>query len=137
GHIGFDEPFKKLVNQGMIQGSSRFVYGISFDLTVHVLHENDKNGKIAIERPLFLISSNLNNDIQSESVQQSVKNIIIQKLESIFDSSDYQIHNMLTYPIHVDVNLVDGVELDIEAFKKWKNGEYANEIGRASCRERM
>ena len=26
GYIGFDEPFKKLVNQGMIQGSSRFVY---------------------------------------------------------------------------------------------------------------
>ncbi|MBK6936437.1 MAG: class I tRNA ligase family protein [Chitinophagaceae bacterium] len=28
GHIGFDEPFKKLVNQGMIQGSSRFVFRI-------------------------------------------------------------------------------------------------------------
>ena len=28
GHISFDEPFKKLVNQGMIQGSSRFVYRI-------------------------------------------------------------------------------------------------------------
>ncbi|MDP1971966.1 MAG: class I tRNA ligase family protein, partial [Sediminibacterium sp.] len=26
GHIGFDEPFRKLLNQGMIQGSSRFVY---------------------------------------------------------------------------------------------------------------
>lgn len=26
GHISFDEPFKKLVNQGMIQGNSRFVY---------------------------------------------------------------------------------------------------------------
>ena len=26
GHIGFEEPFKKLLNQGMIQGSSRFVY---------------------------------------------------------------------------------------------------------------
>ncbi len=26
GFIGFEEPFKKLVNQGMIQGSSRFVY---------------------------------------------------------------------------------------------------------------
>ena len=25
-YIGFDEPYKKLVNQGMIQGSSRFVY---------------------------------------------------------------------------------------------------------------
>jgi leucyl-tRNA synthetase len=26
--IGFDEPYKKLVNQGMIQGSSRFVYRV-------------------------------------------------------------------------------------------------------------
>ncbi|MEJ7609606.1 MAG: DUF559 domain-containing protein [Ferruginibacter sp.] len=29
GLIGFDEPFKKLVNQGMIQGSSRFVYRLN------------------------------------------------------------------------------------------------------------
>ncbi|MGE5108724.1 MAG: class I tRNA ligase family protein [Sphingobacteriales bacterium] len=28
--------------------------------------------------------------------------------------------------MHVDVNIVDGVELDIEAFKKWRNGEYAD-----------
>ena len=30
------------------------------------------------------------------------------------------------HTLHVDVNIVDGVELDIEAFKKWRNGEYAN-----------
>ncbi|HQV61766.1 MAG TPA: class I tRNA ligase family protein, partial [Chitinophagaceae bacterium] len=30
GHIGFDEPYKKLVNQGMIQGSSRFVYRVGW-----------------------------------------------------------------------------------------------------------
>ena len=29
GYIGFDEPFKKLLNQGMIQGSSRFVYRLN------------------------------------------------------------------------------------------------------------
>nr|MBP6624021.1 class I tRNA ligase family protein [Chitinophagaceae bacterium] len=28
GYISFDEPYKKLINQGMIQGSSRFVYRI-------------------------------------------------------------------------------------------------------------
>jgi leucyl-tRNA synthetase len=28
GLISFDEPFKKLLNQGMIQGSSRFVYRV-------------------------------------------------------------------------------------------------------------
>jgi leucyl-tRNA synthetase len=26
--IGYDEPYKRLVNQGMIQGSSRFVYRV-------------------------------------------------------------------------------------------------------------
>src|SRR5678815_1760377 len=29
GWIGFDEPYKRLVNQGMIQGSSRFIFRIS------------------------------------------------------------------------------------------------------------
>jgi leucyl-tRNA synthetase len=31
-----------------------------------------------------------------------------------------------THGLHVDVNIVDGVELDTEAFKKWRNAEYAN-----------
>ncbi len=26
--------------------------------------------------------------------------------------------------LHVDVNIVDGVELNIDEFKKWKNGEF-------------
>ncbi|GAA4458306.1 leucine--tRNA ligase [Rurimicrobium arvi] len=34
GYIGFDEPFKRLVNQGMIQGSSRFVYRIDENMFV-------------------------------------------------------------------------------------------------------
>jgi leucyl-tRNA synthetase len=34
--------------------------------------------------------------------------------------------NYQTDTIRVDVNFVDGVELDIEAFKKWRNGEYAD-----------
>ncbi|MDO8997312.1 MAG: leucine--tRNA ligase [Sediminibacterium sp.] len=76
GHIGFDEPFRKLLNQGMIQGSSRFVY------------RNKQN-------PNEFISAGL--------------------------IKDYDIN-----PIHVDVNFVDGFELDINAFKQWRNGEYAN-----------
>ncbi len=75
GHIGFDEPFRKLLNQGMIQGSSRFVYR--------------KKGTQTF------VSAGL---VNKEEVDQ----------------------------LHVDVNIVDGVELDIEAFKKWRNCEYAN-----------
>ena len=75
GHIGFDEPFKKLLNQGMIQGSSR--------LACRVRNSN-------------------------RFVSYGLKN-------------KYDVDE-----IYVDVNFVDGVELDISEFKKWKNGEYAN-----------
>jgi len=74
GYIGHDEPYKKLINQGMIQGSSRFVYRV---------HNS--------------------NTFVSEGLKDQYE----------------------TDPLHVDVNLVDGYELNIEAFKKWRE-EYAN-----------
>nr|WP_294904067.1 leucine--tRNA ligase [uncultured Lacibacter sp.] len=80
GYIGFDEPFKKLVNQGMIQGSSRFVYRINGTST-------------------FVSKGLLKSDEEFEG----------KKLDKL----------------HVDVNFVDGYELDVEAFKKWRNNEHA------------
>jgi len=74
GYIGHDEPFKKLVNQGMIQGSSRFVY------RVHGTNQ--------------YVSAGLKDQYTTDA-------------------------------IHVDVNMVDGLELDIEAFKKWRD-EFAD-----------
>ena len=86
GHIGFDEPFKKLLNQGMIQGSSRFVYR--------------KRGT------QIFVSAGLAKIIEVDQ-------------------------------LHVDVNIVDGIVLDTEAFKKWKP-DYANatfelEDGKYNC----
>ncbi len=80
GHIGFEEPFRKLLNQGMIQGSSRFVYRL-------------------------------------KGTQTFVSN-------SLFDGAAYKLEE--ADPIRVDVNFVDGVELDMAAFKSWRNGEYAD-----------
>ncbi|MDR3681156.1 MAG: leucine--tRNA ligase [Flavipsychrobacter sp.] len=74
GHISFDEPFKKLINQGMIQGNSRFVYRVSGT---------------------------------SQFVSYGLKD-------------QYK-----TDELHVDVNIVDGLELDTEAFTKWRP-EYEN-----------
>ena len=91
GYIGHDEPFKKLLNQGMIQGSSRFVYRV-------------RNTNI-------FLSSNRMGGIISEDEK------LITGLASLSSEVDR---------IHVDVNMVDGVELDIAQFRKWKNGEYAS-----------
>jgi leucyl-tRNA synthetase len=86
GHIGHDEPYKKLVNQGMIQGSSRFVY------RVHGAHK--------------FVSFGLKDQYPTDA-------------------------------IHVDVNMVDGVELDVSAFKKWRteyeNAEFILEDGKYIC----
>ena len=75
GLIGHEEPYKRLVNQGMIQGSSRFVYRI---------HGSNK-----------FVSYGLKDQYQTDQ-------------------------------IHVNVNIVDGVELDTEGFKKWKMGEFSD-----------
>jgi len=45
GYISFDEPFKKLVNQGMIQGSSRFVYRVSI---------TSKSGNSNLDYPIYV-----------------------------------------------------------------------------------
>lgn len=86
GHISFEEPFKKLVNQGMIQGSSRFVY------RVHGTKQ--------------LVSAGLKNQYQTNA-------------------------------INVDVNIVNGLELDIEAFKNWRpdyaDAEFILEDGKYIC----
>ena len=86
GHIGFDEPFKKLLNQGMIQGSSRFVY--------------------RIRGTQKFVSSGLKHSHEVDA-------------------------------LHVDVNIVDGVELDTAAFIKWKpdyaKAEFILEDGKYIC----
>ncbi|TVR36910.1 MAG: leucine--tRNA ligase [Cryomorphaceae bacterium] len=40
GHIGFDEPFKKMINQGMILGRSSFVYRLMIQ-TIHLVKEGE------------------------------------------------------------------------------------------------
>lgn len=109
GYIGFDEPFKKLVNQGMIQGSSRFVYRLL------------KSGKYISKN---LLEQVLDSNVKSGFIDE------IRNENRYVDGDKVLMHDMIGeiayIRIHVDVNFVDGYELDIEAFKKWRNGEYAN-----------
>jgi leucyl-tRNA synthetase len=69
GYLNFDEPFKKLINQGKITGDSRFVY------RVRGTHQ--------------FVSAGLKDQYATDA-------------------------------LHVDVNIVHGLDLDTEAFKRWK-----------------
>lgn len=86
GYLNFDEPFKKLINQGKITGDSRFVYRV---------RGTNK-----------FVSAGLKNQHETDE-------------------------------LHVDIGIVDGLQLDTEAFKKWKpdfaNAEFILEDGKYIC----
>ncbi|MEJ7685299.1 MAG: DUF559 domain-containing protein [Segetibacter sp.] len=121
GYIGFDEPYKKLVNQGMIQGSSRFVYGvgdIKFSTGATATYSSYSRNPLFISVSLY--------DKLMKSKDEESKRIVRQicKFARIEDRFDTVLNTGL-YQVNVDINLVDGVELNREAFKKWRP-EYAN-----------
>ncbi|WP_276485356.1 leucine--tRNA ligase [Paraflavitalea pollutisoli] len=90
GHIGFDEPFKKLVNQGKIGGDSRLIYRV-----------------------------------------RGTNEFVSVGLKDQYETDE----------LHVDVTIVDGLELDVEAFTN-SRAEYANatfvlEDGKYICGSRL
>jgi leucyl-tRNA synthetase len=115
GSISFDEPFKKLVNQGMIQGSSRFVYRLD-----RYLVENN-NGIEYVKEPVFL-SYNLYQKLKDFDVFENRVHAIqiIDKFLNVQTNEISNTYSTTTTPLYVDVNLVDGVVLDIDKYKKTK-----------------
>ncbi len=123
GHIGFDEPYKKLINQGMIQGSSRFFYRFNWS----IITDPDFNHT---QLPHLIISNTIGEKIIAKDKDS------LQLLFTRIDNISPQINTGILIDkneidltkIHVDVNLVDGFELNVEAFKKIKNNAYENAL---------
>ena len=118
GYIGHDEPYKKLVNQGMIQGSSRFVYRIKLILVLDAPTDIENLPMIFISKSIV---DQYNIGIKSELLE-IIKDILSAHLNNP-NILSLDIENVLA--LHVDVNIVEGVELDIDKFKSSRT-EYAN-----------
>jgi len=118
GHIGFEEPFKRLVNQGMIQGSSRFFHRIQL---VNAKFANNLSSNIIVSEEI-MGKENLVFDQASSNINRFL-NKYFNNGEIWKDDAADEV-NVVIQKLHVDVNLVDGVILDIDNFKEWRNGEY-------------
>jgi leucyl-tRNA synthetase len=123
GYISFDEPFKKLINQGMILGRSSFVYVVSYDV-----HYSIKSADFNMpdSRTILITKTeydNFNSSVSKSDYKSKKLSDLLSKLEKELNAKI--IFNNLIYPAHVDINLVDNDKLDIEAFKK-SRPEYAN-----------
>ncbi len=125
GYIGFEEPFKKLVNQGMITGSSRFVYKLPYSYEI-VSDKYDWKDKFI---PPFFVSRTLLYESEKPETLLKIREVIDEKLDQIFGERILQTSaSPLPFePLRVPVDIVDGFELNQELFRKWRC-EYENAI---------
>lgn len=116
GLIGHDEPYKKLVNQGMIQGSSRLIKRVQLI---------GSGGEVlGIRYVSFGLFEKLQNKLAQLSFELQVEHLI----ETYFqDVKNNLVKEFTLSEHHIDVDKVDGIELDVEALRKTK-AEYQNAI---------
>ncbi|MBK6991529.1 MAG: leucine--tRNA ligase [Chitinophagaceae bacterium] len=114
--IGYDEPYKKLVNQGMIQGSSRFIYRLSLKLAEEMKGTDSLDilvyPSIYLSQKHYKVIEELGQD--ATKVANYVNTLIPNFYDISFVKDSTSVHLNV---IHVDVNIVDGIELDVDAFK--------------------
>lgn len=132
GYINFEEPFQKMINQGMILGRSSFVYRLNPMFTVSGGDTPSEEVKSLLSDKSIFVSWNQLNDIRkSESPDWKLNELVGRHLNGThptlsFNGVSYDLANIT--PIHVDINLVDGDILDVEALKisreEYKNAEF-------------
>jgi leucyl-tRNA synthetase len=100
-YIGFDEPFAKMINQGMILGKSAIAY----------IGSDDK----------MYSYDDIQKDLLSSSELKELNSL------SISDNSIPDIKNIISYrEVRIDINLIDGDDsIDIEGLRNWQP-QFAN-----------
>lgn len=142
GYVPTEEPFKKLVNQGMIQGVSAFVY--RFDLSFR-----DNENKIrSLGSNLFVSKSIADGILEGKITPWDFQKTIKDQLGDDYLDKHPEFKTLSLYitiykegvefydaekamqrtPLYADLKFIkDHDELDIEAFKKWRP-EYENAV---------
>ena len=129
GFAPTEEPFKKLINQGMILGMSAFAYRVLWEV------KDEQGNEVNLVEVKELSSNNFPPIFVSKKFKDDKLAIIL--LEKIFPKYPQwvefmkklsgKIINTIIQPIHVDVSLLKDTsdELDIDKFKVWRK-EFAN-----------
>lgn len=121
GYINIDEPAKKLINQGMIQGVSAFVYGFGVGVKFG-LNQNEGKGMPNLEK--FIVPKSSYDNFNKNGEDSLLRRIINEQLQKLTKEGFVAIEQSkeLTslIPIHVDISMVDSItnELAVEAFEK-------------------
>lgn len=119
GLVPEDEPFKKMLNQGMIQGRSAIIHRFN----IGYIDREDGTIKTR-ETNLYLSHDYAQKLIDGEYSPHDMEKHIDDKYGEGFARKNNLVSSIVEVAppsrIHVDVNLIDGSVLDIENFRKWQ-----------------
>jgi leucyl-tRNA synthetase len=133
GYIGFDEPFKKMINQGMILGRSSFTYRYCNGFAT-------QNNPINWEQTNLLLTKEIGErffNLGQSPTPEELNDIFVKQLG---ETKAKEIRRGIpgVDKRYVDISLVDNDELHIHAFKKSSFGNeddifLLNEHGAYMC----
>jgi leucyl-tRNA synthetase len=139
GYAPTEEPFKKLINQGMILGMSAFVYGYWVSFSNYNAIDGSYDNQVAtdVNRPfLLLVSKEKFDEINKDGNVSELEKWVLNKYpNSILTSrkdnnvSTKNVFSFSTVTMHTDVSLVNlSDELDFVGFKEWRPENYNAEL---------
>jgi leucyl-tRNA synthetase len=140
GFAPTEEPFKKLINQGMILGMSAFVYRISFTYGIASEGNNEVVETLKKIPTVFISHEKLKkNDQVLNGLLSTIKlkDEVISVVKKRTQLPDEFLNNLVPFisGIHVDLKVINEItnELDIETFKNhplysdYKDAEFITE----------
>ena len=130
GFISHEEPFQKMINQGMILGMSAFVYRLqNIDIDSELSNFDDNSYKT------YYFSSGIVKKISRLNSKEEKAEYITTLLKP-FKPNLIKVLNGEFQKIHIDISLLKGTsdELDLDKFKAWrpefKDAEFILEDGK-------
>ena len=139
GLIPVIEPAKKLINQGMIQGGSSFVYSVNFSISCWGDEKVDHKSL-----PLVYASKTWYENYSKNSLSKDEKEKLAELITELerylnenFPQSIAKLDLVNVIPQHVDVNIVNNNILNTEAFinqrEIYNNTKFILEDGKYIC----
>jgi len=134
GYLSFDEPFKKLINQGMILGRSSFVYRAKYQVINQDFNTLSKKFVIPSPEsfpPFVYYSYSLLKRYKNKPISElneEIKPLLLERIKTLYKPKsnarieDYIDINILDHSYaHAPISKVENDVLDIESFTEWKN----------------